>query len=332
MAAGTAGAFSIASLLFDGKERETSDEQCVGQDLDLPSKCRVELESRDLWQKFNVIGNEMILTKSGRRMFPALRFVLRNLDPLANYELMVGIEPIDQKRYRYCYQRSQWLENPSPEHDDKPSSNASRTFVHPASPATGAYWMRDSVSFEKMKLTNNWKDDGGHIVLQSMHRYRPKLHIVCTDTGEVEDFDFEETAFMAVTAYQNPQITKLKIEGNPFARGFRTLSSGVRDGRGATSHRETCASRRCTEVAVNSWTSGHHPNYSYHFATPTYVSRQSIERKMAQPPSWLSHLSVPPPLLRVKDHHSVCYSDLHGLGDEHLRSPSASPIRGAWLA
>ena len=147
------------------------------------------------------------------------------------------------------------------------------------------------------------------------------------------------------------QITKLKIEGNPFARGFRTLSSGVRDGRGATSHRqatavenarnavkrslccrETCASRRCTEVAVNSWTSGHHPNYSYHFATPTYVSRQSIERKMAQPPSWLSHLSVPPPLLRVKDHHSVCYSDLHGLGDEHLRSPSASPIRGAWLA
>ena len=39
-----------------------------------------------------------------------------------------------------------------------------------------------------------------------MHRYRPKLHIVCTDTGEVEDFDFEETAFMAVTAYQNPQV------------------------------------------------------------------------------------------------------------------------------
>ena len=98
-----------------------------------------------------------------RRIFPALRFLLRGLDPKASYELMVGIEPIDVKRYRYCYQRSQWLENPVPEQDDKPTSNGTRIYVHPASPATGTYWMRETISFEKMKLTNNWKDDGGHV-------------------------------------------------------------------------------------------------------------------------------------------------------------------------
>ena len=30
-----------------------------------------------------------------------------------------------------------------------------------------------------------------------------------------------DTEFMAVTAYQNTKITQLKIENNPFAKGFR---------------------------------------------------------------------------------------------------------------
>ena len=39
--------------------------------------------------------------------------------------------------------------------------------------------------------------------------------------GPVKTFVFEETQFTAVTAYQNQQITRLKIESNPFAKGFR---------------------------------------------------------------------------------------------------------------
>ena len=34
-------------------------------------------------------------------------------------------------------------------------------------------------------------------------------------------FTFPETQFTAVTAYQNQLITRLKIESNPFAKGFR---------------------------------------------------------------------------------------------------------------
>uniref|UniRef100_A0A8B9H284 T-box domain-containing protein n=1 Tax=Astyanax mexicanus TaxID=7994 RepID=A0A8B9H284_ASTMX len=34
-------------------------------------------------------------------------------------------------------------------------------------------------------------------------------------------FTFPEAAFIAVTAYQNQEITKLKIDNNPFAKGFR---------------------------------------------------------------------------------------------------------------
>jgi T-box len=34
-------------------------------------------------------------------------------------------------------------------------------------------------------------------------------------------FRFPETKFLAVTAYQNDRITQLKIDNNPFAKGFR---------------------------------------------------------------------------------------------------------------
>ena len=38
-----------------------------------------------------------------------------------------------------------------------------RLYVHPDSPATGSHWMRQLVSFQKMKLTNNHLDPFGHV-------------------------------------------------------------------------------------------------------------------------------------------------------------------------
>lgn len=61
-----------------------------------------------------------------------------------------------------------------------------------------------------------------------MHRYIPRLHIQevnnakTTDTNKnIQTFTFLETEFIAVTAYQNTDITQLKIDNNPFAKGFR---------------------------------------------------------------------------------------------------------------
>uniref|UniRef100_A0ABM1P8G0 T-box protein VegT-B n=1 Tax=Drosophila arizonae TaxID=7263 RepID=A0ABM1P8G0_DROAR len=81
--------------------------------------------------------------------------------------------------------------------------------------------------FSKVKLTNNTLDNNGHIVLASMHKYQPRLHVIRTaDLTQIpwapqEAFVFPETEFIAVTAYQNDRITKLKIDNNPFAKGFR---------------------------------------------------------------------------------------------------------------
>jgi hypothetical protein len=70
-----------------------------------------------------------------------------------------------------------------------------------------------------------------------MHRYQPRIHLVRIPGGqnppttpkELQEFDhktfvFHETVFTAVTAYQNQLITKLKIDSNPFAKGFRDSS------------------------------------------------------------------------------------------------------------
>lgn len=67
-----------------------------------------------------------------------------------------------------------------------------------------------------------------------MHKYQPRVHVIRKDfsselsptkpvpSGDgVKTFNFPETVFTTVTAYQNQQITRLKIDRNPFAKGFR---------------------------------------------------------------------------------------------------------------
>ncbi|OCT91400.1 hypothetical protein XELAEV_18014454mg, partial [Xenopus laevis] len=190
---------------------------------------QVELQCADLWKRFHDIGTEMIITKAGRRMFPAMRVKISGLDPHQQYYIAMDIVPVDNKRYRYVYHSSKWMVAGNADSPVLP-----RVYVHPDSLASGDTWMRQVVSFDKLKLTNNELDDQGHIILHSMHKYQPRVHVIRKDfssdlsstkpipTGEgVKMFSFPETVFTTVTAYQNQQITRLKIDRNPFAKGFR---------------------------------------------------------------------------------------------------------------
>ncbi|XP_033106944.1 T-box transcription factor TBX1-B-like isoform X1 [Anneissia japonica] len=189
--------------------------------------CNVEakLEMKALWDEFHSLGTEMIVTKAGRRMFPTFQIKMSGMDPMAEYILLMDFVPVDDKRYRYAFHSSSWLVAGKAD-PEMPG----RIHVHPDSPARGAMWMKQIVSFDKLKLTNNLMDDNGHIILNSMHRYQPRFHVV--HVSGKKDFDaeperdfktfiFAETQFTAVTAYQNHRITQLKIASNPFAKGFR---------------------------------------------------------------------------------------------------------------
>ncbi|XP_056590179.1 T-box brain protein 1 isoform X1 [Triplophysa dalaica] len=191
----------------------------------VPGKAQVYLCNRALWFKFHRHQTEMIVTKQGRRMFPFLSLSISGLDPARHYNIVVDVILADPNHWRF--QGGKWV--PCGKADTNVTAN--RVYMHTDSPNTGAHWMRQEISFSKLKLTNNKgaiSNSTQMIVLQSLHKYQPRIHVIEIDeNGEeaspdgAQTFTFPETQFMAVTAYQNTDVTQLKIDHNPFAKGFR---------------------------------------------------------------------------------------------------------------
>lgn len=59
---------------------------------------------------------------------------------------------------RYVYHSSKWMVAGNADSPVPP-----RVYIHPDSLASGDTWMRQVVSFDKLKLTNNELDDQGHV-------------------------------------------------------------------------------------------------------------------------------------------------------------------------
>ncbi|KAI6223280.1 hypothetical protein M3Y95_00873000 [Aphelenchoides besseyi] len=281
---------------------------------------RCVLESRELWSKFHKLQTEMIITKSGRRMFPTVKARLEGCDADSFYYVFLDVIPVDAKRYRYVYNKSAWLAAGKAE----PSPRC-RVYMHPDSPFTGRQLSSQVISFEKAKLTNNEIDRNAHLVLNSMHKYQPRVHVVRRDRqarqldGNATDFDltneeyktfhFEETRFMAVTAYQNqlvgsenwkpitidcPQITKLKIEKNPFAKGFRDPTGRGNDLGDLSRQLENLPQHPAAALFLPSLLSsgsigGLPPNLSAPFFDPTNLSKLLA----SSPPFSLSSMLMP---------------------------------------
>ncbi|CAL1571357.1 unnamed protein product [Knipowitschia caucasica] len=209
-----------------GPERRTGTTGTRDQDQNIEN-IKVVLHERELWKKFHEAGTEMIITKAGRRMFPSYKVKVTGMNPKTKYILLIDVVPADDHRYKFC--DNKWMVAGKAE-----PAMPGRLYVHPDSPSTGAHWMRQLVSFQKLKLTNNHLDPFGHIILNSMHKYQPRLHIVKADENNAFGSKntaycthvFQETSFISVTSYQNHKITQLKIENNPFAKGFRGSEEG----------------------------------------------------------------------------------------------------------
>ncbi|XP_039995570.1 T-box transcription factor T [Xiphias gladius] len=175
---------------------------------------RVSLDESELWHRFKDLTNEMIVTKNGRRMFPVLKVNVSGLDPNAMYSFLLDFVSADNHRWKYV--NGEWVPGGKPE-----PQTPSCVYIHPDSPNFGAHWMKAPVSFSKVKLTNKL-NGGGQIMLNSLHKYEPRIHIVRVGGPRrmITSHSFPETQFIAVTAYQNEEITALKIKYNPFAKAF----------------------------------------------------------------------------------------------------------------
>ncbi|VDL99253.1 unnamed protein product [Schistocephalus solidus] len=145
-------------------------------------------------------------------MFPVVRVSFTGLKPATKYLVLMDIVPVDSKRYRYAYHRSSWLVAGKADPDVQ-----QRCYVHPDAPFLGDQLSKQAISFEKLKLTNN-------IILNSMHKYQPRIHLIKRSavepflatppqslnsirSDEIKTFEFPETVFIAVTAYQNQLVS-----------------------------------------------------------------------------------------------------------------------------
>nr|XP_057947475.1 uncharacterized protein LOC131140773 isoform X1 [Doryrhamphus excisus] len=189
---------------------------------------RVTLDNNNMWNEFFRCQTEMIITKQGSRMFPYCRFRISGLQPSSKYVLILDIQPLDGSHYTWT--GASWQVAGKAE-----SHIRSPPFTHPDSPSTGQQWMQNPVSFYKLKLTSNTADKEGNAILHPMHRYVPRLHLVQTEKADddfklsgsnVATFTFQQTEFMAVTAYQNSQFAQLKVDYNPFAKGLKEDTIG----------------------------------------------------------------------------------------------------------
>jgi hypothetical protein len=113
-----------------------------------------------------------------RRMFPTLRYRLSGLEPNASYAVFLELSSGDDARYKFqvgcaqlcahtrvfVLQNGRWIvagrAEPSPATG---GGQRSRVYAHPDSPAPGRIWMRQALSFHRVKLTNNMPDPQTHV-------------------------------------------------------------------------------------------------------------------------------------------------------------------------
>nr|XP_022915955.1 T-box protein 2-like [Onthophagus taurus] len=187
----------------------------------------IVLVDTHLWKMFNKVGTEMIITKNGRKLFPTIKIRLYNLDPNAEYDVALHMKMSRNCRLKF-QAKSGWKE--AGNSDPKASKDI---YVHFESGKTGHELMMKPLSFDKIRVTNSlpaalsssgsMEKYNDFICLNSMHEYLPTVVLTMRTPYGNRTFCYplELTKFVAVTAYQNQQVTEIKINKNPFAKGFR---------------------------------------------------------------------------------------------------------------
>jgi brachyury protein len=93
-----------------------------------------------------------------RRMFPVIRLNIEGLEPRAMYS--IAIEFVQLGSHRWKYMNGDWVAGGKSEPAPQQSQSL---YIHPESPNFGAHWMKESVSFSKVKLTNKPSAQTGQV-------------------------------------------------------------------------------------------------------------------------------------------------------------------------
>lgn len=199
---------------------------------------RFKLKDEKMWNEFYRVGNEMIITKNGRCLFPLLlihAFIAgdTDLDLDELFYISIVLQPLDNMRWKFV--SGKW--RPIGGYDEPVINEKSERFYKSVqaigSPMSLKNILAKEISFAKLKLSNcsNKLQEPNHLILSSFRCYQPSI-ILQRVTGEKRKCNqiagrwiIKEAQFIAVTHYQNPKICDMKKSFNPHAKGFLNLSS-----------------------------------------------------------------------------------------------------------
>ena len=159
-------------------------------------------------------------------------------------------------------------------------------------------------------------------MLNSLHKYEPRLHIFKVNQNEsqsrlVKSFAFPKTQFIAVTAYQNEEVTALKIRYNPFAKAF--LDSRDRPGMASAVQSAVTGSLPTTnQLAEQQHLNHHQPMGAAYYQNNPYVYHQRqpmiVKEEVYGSNGWAGHPThYHPNHLSHEYHHYDYYQAPHAM-------------------
>uniref|UniRef100_F1L9L0 T-box transcription factor tbx-8 n=1 Tax=Ascaris suum TaxID=6253 RepID=F1L9L0_ASCSU len=194
----------------------------------MTSQMTAKVANEEMWSKFHGCGNEMIVIKSGRKLFPRVGFEVCGVEPMAHYSLALSIVRVDENRYKF--EDGRWIIAGRVHSDDSTVPSVQRRVIqHHGGALSGTHLLKGPVYFDQLALTNDRDSEvGSKVFVQTLCKYRPHLSI-CRVEEEPTTWPSEQRLlfsdalmeFIAVTQYQNIHIVELKNQFNPYAKGQR---------------------------------------------------------------------------------------------------------------
>ncbi|CAL2051983.1 unnamed protein product [Caenorhabditis brenneri] len=252
------------------------------------SGIRVSLQNVEIWQKFYP-DNEMIVSRSGRKLFPELKVDIEGLAPDVHYNVLLHLERVGNYKYTFKKDKQSGISNWGEVFFEKEPFPIQKR-KHMDGPMLGSHWTSSPVSFANIFITNNSSFDKNSkknlIFLESMYKYQPVVTVQRLDNGCEEEFRLTMTEFMVVTVYQNSKIIDLKKNNNPMASRFQEGSS--RGKKRAITSENTPPSTVATPIGIPATVSS--PTKT---VTPPYKKPMYSQNQMMTP----SAVAMRPPMM-----------------------------------
>lgn len=113
-------------------------------------------------------------------MFPVVKCSVAGLNPTDKYVIAMDFIPVGDNRY--AFHDCEWVISGKAEPME---SEKGRLYIHPDSPATGAVWQKQLITFQECKITNHHLDQLNYV---SVWWLVGRDRIFYRSTGSVVDF------------------------------------------------------------------------------------------------------------------------------------------------